>query len=234
VAFPVSVSSRAATYEIPFGAIRRPATRETSFERAKFEVPALRWADLSGEDYGVSILNESKYGYDTKSNVVRLTLLRSPAWPDPHADEGVHHFTYSIYPHAGSWESAGTVRRGYELNYPLLVRIEPNHNGPLSPSRSFLSVDSSAVILTALKKAEDDNSIVLRFYKLASGADEATITLPKVPSGAVEADLMEKPLSALTVRDNTFKVQLKPYEIKTLRVRFQDRQNKALGTAGDP
>jgi alpha-mannosidase len=221
VAFPVSVSSKAATYEIPFGTIKRPTTRETSIERAKFEVPALRWADLSDESYGVSILNESKYGYDTRGNVVRLTLLRSPTWPDPHADEGAHHFTYSVYPHAGGWESAGTVRRGYELNDPLLVRVEPNHNGPLPPSRSFLSFDSSAVVLTAAKKAEDGNSLILRFYRLARGADETTITLPKAATGAVETDLMEKPISSLSVQDNTLRVRLKPHEIKTIRVTFQ-------------
>lgn len=221
VAFPVSVSSRAATYEIPFGAIRRPTTRETPQEKAKFEVPALRWADLSGESYGVSILNESKYGYDTRGNVVRLTLLRSPTWPDPQADEGVHHFTYSIYPHAGGWEDAGTVRQGYELNDPLLVRVEPNHNGQLPPFRSFISFDSSAVVLTAAKKAEDENSLILRFYQLAKGADETTITLPKAATGAAETDLMERPISSLSVRDNTLRVQLKPYEIKTVRVRFQ-------------
>ena len=220
-AFPVSVSSRTATYEIPFGAIGRPTTRETSLERAKFEVPALRWADLSDAHYGVSILNESKYGYDTKGNVIRLSLLRSTAWPDPHADEGVHHFTYAIYPHPGSWEQAKTARRAYELNYPLLVRVEPHHGGELPASNSFVAIDSPSAYLTAMKKAEDDGSIILRFYKLGGDAEQVTVTLPKAVAEAVETDLMEREISPLAVQGTRVSVPVKPYEIKTVRVKFQ-------------
>jgi alpha-mannosidase len=221
VAFPVSVSSRTATYEIPFGTIKRPTTRETSVERAKFEVPALRWADLSDENYGVSILNESKYGYDTKGNVIRLSLLRSPAWPDPHADEGTHHFTYSVYPHAGGWDRGGTARRGYELNYPLLVRLEPKHDGPLPSAHAFLSIDSPSVFLTAMKKAEDDDSLILRFVKLGGETEESVVTLPRVTAAAAETDLMEMDFANLAPEENTLRLAVKPYEIKTVRVRFR-------------
>jgi alpha-mannosidase len=222
VAFPVSVSSQAATYEIPFGTIRRPTTRETPAEEAKFEVPALRWADLSEETYGVSILNESKYGYDTKGNVIRLTLLRSPAWPDPHADEGQHRFTYAIYPHKGNWEQAETGRRGYELNNPLLVRVESNHEGPLPASQSFLTIGSSSVFLAGLKKAEDDNSTVLRVYKLGGEPEEVAITLPRFAAEAVETDLLERTTAPLSVEGNRIRLQIKPYEIKTIRVKFRE------------
>ena len=169
----------------------------------------------------MSILNESKYGYDTKGNVIRLSLLRSPAWPDPHADEGVHHFTYAIYPHKGSWEVSGTGRRGYELNYPLLVRVEPNHSGELPAAQSLLAIDSPTVFLTAMKKAEDDNSLILRFYKLAGGVEETTITLPCAATEAVETDLIERPFSRLQVAANRVRVQMKPYEIKTVKVKFE-------------
>jgi len=221
VAFPLSVSSRHATYEIPFGAIRRPTTRETPAEKAKFEVPALRWADLSDETYGVSILNESKYGYDTKDNVIRLTLLRSPAWPDPHADEGVHRFTYSIYPHAGDWERGETARRAYELNFPLIVKAERNHSGELPATHSFLSIDSPTVFLAAMKKAEDDERTVLRVYKLGGRAEQVILTLPKAAAEAFEADLMESRPTPLAVANNQIQIELKPYEIKTLLVRFR-------------
>jgi alpha-mannosidase len=220
VAFPVSVRARDATYEIPFGAIRRPTTRENSIERAKFEVPALRWADLSDESYGVSILNESKYGYDTKGNVIRLSLLRSPAWPDPHADEGAHRFAYSVYPHAGNWERAGTARRGYELNYPLLVRIEPGHEGSLPAQHSFLAIDSPSVFLAALKKAQDDESLVLRLFRLGGGSGETEITLPQTAEGAAETDLMEKDLARLSPEQDRLRVLVKPGEIKTLKIRW--------------
>jgi alpha-mannosidase len=220
VAFPLSVSSRTASFEIPFGAIRRPTTRETSVEKAKFEVPALRWADLSDESYGVSILNESKYGYDAKGNVIRLTLLRSTAWPDPHADEGIHRFSYSIYPHRGGWEEAKTARRAYEFNEPLLVRAELNHEGTLPASHSFLAIDSPSVYLSAMKKAEDDDSTILRLYKLGGNEEETTVTLPKAGLEAVETDLMERNLSPVAIQENKLRIQIKPYEIKTIRVKF--------------
>ena len=108
-----------ATYEIPYGTIERPTTRNNSWEKAKFEVPALRWADLGDGQHGFSLINESKYGYDAEGNVLRLSLLRSPKWPDPNADRGHHHFSYALYPHAGDWKQALTVRHGYEFNYRL-------------------------------------------------------------------------------------------------------------------
>jgi alpha-mannosidase len=219
VAFPVSVTSRTATYEIPFGAIRRPTTRQTSLEKAKFEVPALRWADLSDESYGVSILNDSKYGYDTKGNVLRLTLLRSPTWPDPHADEGMHRFTYSIYPHQGTWEAAATARRGYELNYPLWARMEPNHDGHWSAAQSFLGIDVPSVLLTAMKKAEDDDAIILRLYKLGGGPAEVALTPPNAVMEAAEVNLLEKEGSPLRIRDHRILLTIKPYEIETIKAR---------------
>ena len=120
VAFPVSAHSDKATYEIPFGSVERPTTRNTPAEQAQFEVPAQRWADISDAKHGFSLLNDCKYGYDAKGNVVRLSLLRSPESPDPHADEGHHEFTYSLFPHRGGWKDALTMRRGYELNYKLI------------------------------------------------------------------------------------------------------------------
>ena len=123
-AFPLAVTSNFATYEIPYGAIERPTTRNNSWEKAQFEVPAMRWADLSGmgadgKVHGLSLLNQDKYGYDAAVNVLRITLLRSPKWPDPDADMGHHHFHCALYPHAGTWKDALTVRHGWEYDYPL-------------------------------------------------------------------------------------------------------------------
>lgn len=97
-AFPLAATSPMATYEIPYGAIERPTTRNNSFEKARFEVPAMRWADLGDGAHGFSLLNNSKYGYDAVGNQLRLTLLRSPTWPDPDADREHHHFVYALYP----------------------------------------------------------------------------------------------------------------------------------------
>src|ERR1700722_4808335 len=179
VAFPLSAHSDKATYEIPYGSVERPTTRNTPAEQAQFEVPAQRWADISDEKHGLSLLNDCKYGYDAKGNVLRLSLLRSPEWPDPHADEGHHEFTYSLYPHAGSWKDGHTVQRGYELNYKLISRPIDKHQGSLAPEHSFLQAQAENVVLTAMKKAEDDNSVVLRFYEWAGKAGDVKLQLPQ-------------------------------------------------------
>ena len=108
---------------------RRP--RNNSFEKAKFEVPALRWADLGDGAHGFSLINTSKYGYDGTDHLLRLTLLRSPTWPDPDADREHHHFTYVLYPHGGDWEQASTEQRGYEANYALKAMQVDAHAGEL-------------------------------------------------------------------------------------------------------
>ncbi|QKQ72165.1 alpha-mannosidase [Nostoc sp. TCL240-02] len=179
-AFPLNIEADFATYEIPCGAIRRTTKPQTPAEEAKWEVPALRWADLTVETqegiHGVSLLNDCKYGYDSKPNQLRLTLLRSPNWPDSEADIGFHEFTYTLYPHAGSWQSAHTVRRGYELNIPLQVILNPaNENPPENPSLSagkdglgvsFLGLAAENLILMALKPSEDDpQQLILRCYE---------------------------------------------------------------------
>lgn len=221
VAFPVSVHSPKATFEIPFGSIQRPTTRRTPAEQAKFEVPALFWADLSDGTYGVSVLNDSKYGYDVRDNVIRLTLLRSPAYPDPHADEGRHRFTYAIYPHVGDWIQAGTVQRGYELNYPLIPYPTTGHRGLLPPIHSFLRLEPNTVILTALKKAEDADAWILRFYEFGGKAADVRIALPKPPKAAREVNLVEREMAPLLVDGQQVLVPTKPYEIKTVKIEFR-------------
>jgi len=220
VAFPLSAHSDKAAFEIPFGSVERPTTRNTPAELAQFEVPAQRWADISDSKHGFSLLNDCKYGYDAKGNVLRLSLLRSPEWPDPHADEGHHEFTYSLYPHGESWKDALTIRRGYELNYKLLSLPFGQHQGSLAPEYSFLRVQPDNVIVTALKRAEDENSLVLRFYEWAGKEGEVTIQLPPGTQSAAETDLMEKRIGSLSVHSGAVSVHTKAYEIKTIKVQF--------------
>ena len=217
-AVPVAVQSDTASFEIPFGAIARPTTRRTPEERAEFEVPALRWADLSDSAHGVSILNDSKYGYDAKGNVLRITLLRSPEWPDPHADEGEHHFTYSLVPHAGGWREAGTVRAGYELNSPLRSFAVSAHAGSAPPSQSFISLEPANLLLTSLKQAEGSTDLILRFYETAGQKTDAKIALPPGISEVWDANLMEEPAAKLAFDGKTVSLPVGAYEIKTLRL----------------
>jgi alpha-mannosidase len=220
VAFPLSAHNQKATFEIPYGSVERPTTRNTPAEQAQFEVPANRWADISDQKHGFSLLNNCKYGYDAKDNVLRLSLLRSPEWPDPHADEGHHEFTYSLYPHAGTWKDALTVRQGYELNYRLLNIAVGTHQGASPGEHSFLQVQPDNVVLTALKKAENDNTLILRFYEWAGKETEVKLQLPPGAQRAEDADLMERPTGDLPLQSGLVTVHTKPYEIKTVKVKF--------------
>jgi alpha-mannosidase len=233
VAFPVGAHSDKATYEIPFGSVERPTTRNTPAELAQFEVPAQRWADISDSTHGFSLLNDSKYGYDAKGNVLRLSLLRSPEWPDPHADEGQHEFTYSLYPHGGGWKDSQTIRRGYELNYKLISQSPEKHQGLLPAEHSFLQLQPDNVIVTALKKAEDENALVLRFYEWAGKDGDVTIQLPPGTQSAMETDLMEKSSGKLSLRNGAVTVHTKPYEIKTIKVHFSGMASTAATDTHD-
>jgi alpha-mannosidase len=220
-AFPLAATSNYATYEIPFGSIQRSTTRNNSWEKAQFEVPAQRWADLGDGQHGFSLINESKFGYDDQGNVLRLTLLRSPTWPDPEADRGHQHFSYALYPHAADWKQALTVRHGYEYNYPLLAMPVAAHDGSLPLEHSFASVQPENVVLTAMKKAEDSDSLIFHAYEWAGKASTVAFTLPKGASGAMLTNLMEQPQgSPLKITGNQVSVPIHPYEILTFRVDY--------------
>jgi alpha-mannosidase len=222
VAFPVRAESDKATFEIPYGSVERPTTRNTPAEQAQFEVPALRWADISDAIHGFSLLNDSKYGYDAKDNVLRLSLLRSPTWPDPETDQGQHEFTYSLYPHGGTWREAMTVHQGYELNYPLLTETTIQHHGFLSAKMSFFATTQDNVIITAIKKAADDDALIVRFYEWAGKKGDVVLQLPWPATQAWETNLMEVapvPLQ-LDSTGNAVTVPTNPYEIKTVKVKF--------------
>ena len=225
VAFPVSVHSDKATFEIPYGSVERPTMRNTPAEQAQFEVPALRWADVSDPSHGFSLLNDSKYGYDARDNVLRLSLLRSPTWPDPETDQGQHEFTYSLYPHGGTWREAMTVRQGYELNYPLMTQTTTQHPGALPAEKSFFATAQDNVIITAIKKAADDDALIVRFYEWAGKKGDVVLQLPWRATQAWETNLMEVapvPLQ-LDSTGNAVTVPTNPYEIKTVKVKF-DRE----------
>jgi len=224
-AFPLAATSSHATYEIPFGSIARSTTRNNSWEKAQFEVPAQYWADLGDGQHGFSLLNDSKFGYDDAGNVLRLTLLRSPVWPDPLADRGHHHFAYALYPHAGDWKKALTVRHGYEYNYPLQAMQVAAHTGSLSGEHSFASVEPDNVVLTAMKKAEDSDSLSFHVYEWAGKSSDVSFTLPEGAKGASLTNLLEQPQGTpLTISGNRVSVPIHPFEILTLRVDYRHEQ----------
>ncbi len=220
-AFPLAATGPFATYEIPYGTIDRPTTRDNSWEKAQFEVPAQYWADLGDRQHGLSLINESKFGYDAVGNQLRLTLLRSPTWPDPDADRGHHHFHYALYPHAGTWKDAMTVRRGFEYNYPLTAVVTTAHVGSLPAEHSFASVAPDNVVLTAVKKAEDAKGLIFRAYEWAGKDSTVEFHVPPGATGATQTNMMEAPEgSPLSLTGDVVKVPIHPYEILTIRVDY--------------
>jgi alpha-mannosidase len=226
-AFPLNVEADFATYEIPCGAIRRPTKAQTPAEKAKWEVPALRWADLTGETelgiYGVSLLNDCKYGYDSQPNQLRLSLLRSPKWPDPEADRGFHEFTYALYPHAGTWESAQTVQRGYELNIPLQVILNPlptSHSPlPTADRVSFLNLTSQNLILMALKPTEDNpQEFILRCYESQGETAELHLQSDLGLHLGDTVDLLERPVDITEFPGEQQSLITQHWKITTVKV----------------
>jgi alpha-mannosidase len=221
-AFPLAASGPFATYEIPYGSIERSTTRNNSWEKAQFEVAALRWADLGDGEHGLSVLNNSKYGYDAVGNVLRISLLRSPTWPDPDADRGHHHFHYGLYPHAGTWKDALTVRHGYDFNYPLSATVTTLHAGSLPAEHSFASVKQDNVVLTAVKKAEDADGLMFRMYEFAGKEANVDVSVPPGAIGATVTNMMEMPEgSPIVPAGDIITVPIHPYEILTLRVSYR-------------
>ncbi len=224
-AFPLSASGPKASYEIPYGSIERTTERTNTWQKAQFEVPAMRWADLGNEQHGFSILNDSKYGYDAAGNVLRLTLLRSPTWPDPQADRGPQDFRYALYPHAGSWKQAETMHRGYEFNYPIYHVQVAAHAGSLPPEHSWIAVDNPNVTLTSVKKAEDSDALVFRLVEWAGKESEVKLHIPAGATAAAETNLMEKPEPhPAQLSGDTITAPIHPYEILTLEATYPSRQ----------
>jgi alpha-mannosidase len=218
VAFALGVSPDSATYEIPYGTIGRSCRPRTQAERAKYEVSGQRWADLSDSSYGVSILNDSKYGWDCHGSVLRLSLLRSPLWPDSLADRGPHRFRFAVFPHAGDWRRARTERVAAEYNTPVLAAREPAHAGALGRSASFASVDAPGVELTWVKRAEDSGALVLRLVEWTGRPASATVTLRPAVRSAYQSNFLEDPGAPLAVTAHTVRLELRPFEIATVVV----------------
>jgi len=265
VAFPLSFENHWATYEIPFGAIQRyqyvyrqpppakmrmPARGWEPADQAKFEVPALRWIDMDTPDgtYGVSLLNDCKYGFDVMRNLMRMTILRGPRrgyprTPEQWADQsdnprvGIHVVHYALYPHKGDWRKASTVRRGYEFNYPLVAVVERPHAGILPEEYSFLRLEPDNLVLTALKRAEDSDDIIIRFYETSGRDANAKIKTAFVVDYAYKTDLIELdqyvPKESAKREHGTIELKVGHNEIVTLRVRVQPVKAPVPGHKGE-
>jgi alpha-mannosidase len=223
--FPVAVRSSQASYEIQFGYLQRATHTNTSWDKARFEVCAHHWADLSEPGYGVALLNDSKYGYHVGGHVMELSLLRSPTAPDPEADQGHHHFTYSLLPHQGDLQEGSVIEAGYALNTPLRAAIAaPGVKGTRAPRHSLVSFDRPGVVLSALKYAEDSDDVVIRLYEAHGGRGPVTVHLGLPVTAAVHTDLLERDGEAVDVTaidgGATIELDVNPFEIVTLKLKL--------------
>lgn len=213
VAFPVDIRSTYATYDVQYGNVQRPTHWNTSWDWARFETVAHKWVDLSERNYGVSLMNDCKYGHDIKNNVIRLTLLKSATHPDTEQDQGEHEFTYSLLPHEGSWVDADTEIRAYYLNNPLKVEAGKAKEDVYS----FLNIDNKYIEVDAVKRSEDGKTLVIRCHEYTGGKQKATITLDAKVKGWQESNLMEKPEGDHFISE-AITLEFGPYEVKTVLV----------------
>ncbi|WP_053372297.1 alpha-mannosidase [Paenibacillus sp. FJAT-27812] len=218
--FPVAIRSDSASCEIQFGYLKRPTHRNTMWDYAKDEICAHQWMDLSEPDYGVALLNDSKYGHRAYQNVLDLNLLRSTSYPDPEADLAEHEFTYSLYPHKGDHVQAQVYKRGYELNVPLRsVRVNAGDAASKLPeAKSFISVEHPNVMVETVKQAEDSDDLIVRLYETAGTHLKTTISIDMNLSEAWLADMMETPSARLQAEDGAFQLSFTPFEITTIRL----------------
>lgn len=216
-AFPVDIHNTYATYDIQFGNLQRPTHKNTSWDAAKFEVCAHKWADLSETGYGVSILNDCKYGYSIEDNIMKISLLKCATSPNPEADRGINTFTYSLYPHTGDFREGKTVIEGYLLNMPLEASKIEKSAGTLSDCYSLVSSDTENVVVEVIKKAEDDNSIIARIYETYNQKSNAVITADFDFSKVYLCDMLENNIEELEHDGRNIQLKVKNFEIVTLK-----------------
>lgn len=222
VLFPIDVNAQAATFDIQFGNVKRSLSQNNSWEQARFEVAGQKWADLSEYNFGVSLLTDSKYGYSAKYKQLGLSLIKSGTEPNPSADQGKHHFIYSTLIHRGSWQEGSTFDEALNLNSePLVWRKKECPNGKVDIS--FVSCNSRNIYIDTLKMAESDKDLVVRMYEYENSTTETTLKFQNKIKDIVITDLLENRIDSNVEFRNEYSIKLKfkPYEIKTIRVKFK-------------
>lgn len=218
--FPTTIHTNKATYEIQFGNLERPNHSNTSWDAAKFEVCAQKWGDLSEEGYGVSLLNDCKYGYGADGNEIAITLLKCGTYPNVEADQGLHTFTYSLYPHKDNFRQGGTIREAYLLNRPLTC-IPTEGAGTLPPEYSFVSCDSENIVIETVKQAEAGDGMIVRLYDAWGKKSTPRLKFGFDVEKVLLCDLLENPIEEIrTDREagNEVTIKVDNFEIITLRI----------------
>ena len=233
VEFPVDCVNTEATYETQYGLIRRPTHYNTSWDMAKFEVCCHKFADLSEANYGVSVLNDSKYGFATCGNLMRLSLLRAPKAPDAHADMGSHTIRWAVMPHIGAL-SPNTIHAAHNFNNPLsLVTISDDQEPDDDIFTSIAVTGSPSLVLDCIKRGEDDEdvsrgefkarkgkSVILRIYESMGGKSRGTIKTTLSIEKAYKTNVLEDDLEELQISSGDIDIELRPFEVGTYRLQL--------------
>ena len=217
VHFPFNVHTDEATFDIQFGNIKRKTHRNTSWDEARFESCAQKWMDVSEGHYGVSLLNDCKYGHSVLDGSTALTLIKSGIEPNPVTDQEEHVFTYALYPHAEDWR-LGTVQEAYRLNQPALAC----KGGAKGSAFSLADTSHTNVMLETIKRAEDGDGWIARLYETDNALTDALLYWNRPIASVEECNCLEEKKADATVRDNTIAFTIRPYEIKTFRIREKE------------
>jgi alpha-mannosidase len=218
--FGIDVHSAQIRSEIQFGHVLRNTHENTSWDQAKFESCAHKWVDLSEGNYGVALLNDCKYGYDTLDDQVSLTLMKSPRAPDEKADIGEHHFTYALFPHDGPFSAERVVREAYALNVPMVTLALESTEGT-ERALDFCKVSNPNVVVEAVKKTEADDAIIVRLYEAGNTRGDVTVSFGRPLKKVYTCNLMEEETEAIKARNDDVTFGILPFEIKTLMVYFR-------------
>ena len=213
--FPVDIHSDEATFDVQFGNVTRKVHTNTSWDKARFESCGQKWMDLSEGHYGVSVLNDCKYGHSVRDGVIGLTLIKCGVEPNPNADVEVHHFTYALYPHGETWKQGGTVAEAYKLNQSAYTVSA----GTAGREYSFASVNRDNVILETVKQAESGEGTVLRMYECENSRTKVTLSVPETFTKAYSTNLLEEIEEELPIVEGKVSFTIKPFEIKTILVK---------------
>lgn len=215
--FPVDVHTEKATYEIQFGSLQRPTHSNTSWDEAKFEVCAHKWADIGDDGYGFSLLNDCKYGHSAEGSTLSLTMLKCATHPNPQADKGLHRFTYSLLPHEGSFREAGTIQQAWLVNQPLFGADIGAQDGSLADCYSVVSTKTPGIVVETVKRAEDSGDVVVRLYEAFDRRSRALLEVGFDFDGAFVCDNLENELEQLESDGRCVSLSVKNFEIVTLK-----------------
>ena len=218
--FPVDVHAPEATYEVQYGHVKRPTHYNTSWDFARFEVCYHKWLDYSEDNYGVSMMNDCKYGAHIHDDVIGLSLLKCATLPNPVADQEHHEFTYSMLPHEGNWREAGTLQQAYQVNQPMTAAFKAVEGGNAPAQYAAVRSSKPNVVVEVVKKAEDSDDTIVRVYEAYGRRVKAELSFPAELTSAAECDLMEENDAPVAVKGNKVSFEIKPFEIRTFKVRW--------------